>query len=314
MANATPPSTGEADRPRWLPWAVFPFQSRFADIEGKRIHYIDEGSGPALLLVSAGQWSFMFRDVIMRLRGQFRCLTLDFPGCGLSPDAPGHDHSIRANAGVLEGFIDAVDLQDITMIVHDVGGPLGFMAAASRPERFRALVISNTFGWPLAGYPAVRRTLQVVASPAFGAVNSLTNALALITASRYGVGRHMSRADRQAFLRPWRKRSNRRATQQILAGVLRIDPKLIEVERSLQTAMAGLPVLTLFGRKNDPYGWQDRFQQVFPHASAAGIPDGHHFPFSDDADSYAAAVSSWWAQRAAASTDTSTSSFRESIR
>jgi pimeloyl-ACP methyl ester carboxylesterase len=118
------------------------------------------------MLVSAGQWSFMFRDVILRLRRQFRCLTFDFPGSGLSPDAPGCDHSVRANAQILDGFIDAVDLQDVTMVVHDVGGPLGFLVATRRPERFRALVISNAFGWPLAGYRAVRRTLKVVGQPA----------------------------------------------------------------------------------------------------------------------------------------------------
>jgi haloalkane dehalogenase len=93
----------------------------------------------------------------MRLREQFRCLTFDFPGGGLSPDEPGHDHSLEASARILEGVIDVLDLQDITMVVHDAGGPIGFLTATRRPERFRALVISNTFGWPLAGYPAVRR-------------------------------------------------------------------------------------------------------------------------------------------------------------
>jgi len=130
-------------RPPWLPWPVFPFTSRFAAIDGKPIHYIDEGSGPALLFVSAGQWAFMFRDVIVRLRRQFRCLTLDFPGCGLSPDPRGHDHSVPANAQILAGFIDALDLRDITMVVHDVGGPLGFLVATRRPDRFRGLVISQ---------------------------------------------------------------------------------------------------------------------------------------------------------------------------
>jgi len=278
---------------------VFPFQSRFADIGGKRIHYVDEGSGPALLLVSAGQWSFMFRDVILRLRGQFRCLTPDFPGCGLSPEVPGHDHSVQANAQVLEGFIEALDLQDITMAVHDAGGPLGFLIAPRHPQRSRALVISNTFGWPLADYPAVRRTLKIIASPLFGAVNDLTNAIALVTASSYGVGRHMSRADRRSFLGPWRSGSSRRATQQILAGVLHIDPVMAEVERSLKTRLAGLPVLTLFGRKNDRYGWQARFQEIFPHATAAGIDDGHHFPFCDDPDAYSAAICTWWAEKVA---------------
>jgi len=289
--------SGEGDRPRWLPWSAFPFQSRFAEIAGQRVHYIDEGSGPALLFVSAGQWSFMFRDVIVRLRGQFRCLALDFPGCGLSPDAPGHDHSVRANAGLLDGFIDALDLQDITMAVHDVGGPLGFLVAGRRPQRFRALVISNTFGWPLTDYPAVRRMLTIVASPPFGAMNSLTNVVARLTASRYGVGRRMGKADRRAFLGPWRSPGGRRATLRILAGVLRTDPLMAQVERSLQTRLADLPVLTLFGRKNDPYGWQSRFQQIFPHATAAGIDDGHHFPFNDDPDAYAAAVSTWWSQK-----------------
>jgi pimeloyl-ACP methyl ester carboxylesterase len=314
MAGISLTGTGEPARPHWLPRSVFPFQLRFASIDGKRIHYLDEGSGPALLLVSAGQWLFMFRDVIVRLRGQFRCLTLDFPGCGLSPDAPGHDHSVRANAQILEGFIDALDVQDITMAVHDVGGPLGFLAAARRPQRFRALVISNTFGWPLASYPTVRRMLKAVGSRPFGALNTLTNVVALFTASRYGVGRHMSKADRRAFRGPWRSRSNRRATQNILAGVLRIDPVMAEVERSFRATLADLPVLTLFGRKNDRYGWQNRFQQIFPHATAAGINDGHHFPFNDDPNAYSAAISAWGAEKVAVAGSKSANASEESIR
>src|SRR5215469_20092 len=269
MARMSLTSSGDAARPHWLPWSVFPFQSRFAEIDGKPIHYIDEGSGPALLFVSAGQWSFMFRDVIVRLRGQFRCLTLDFPGSGLSPDAPGDGHGVRESAQILERFIDAIDLQDITMVVHDVGGPIGFLVVTKRQERFRALVIRHTFGWPLAGYPAVRRMLRVIGSWPVGAINSLTNFVARFTATSYGVGRVMSRADRRAFLGPWRTRTSRRATQQTLAGVLRIDPVMTEVERTLSTALADLPVLTLFGRKNDPYGWQERFRQIFPLVTGA---------------------------------------------
>ena len=110
MAPSNPNTQGNGlERPGWLPWSVFPFQSRYLTVDGTRIHYLDEGAGPALLFVSAGQWSFMFRDVIVRLRGRFRCLTLDFPGTGLSPEAPGHDHSVAANAQILGGFLDALD-------------------------------------------------------------------------------------------------------------------------------------------------------------------------------------------------------------
>jgi pimeloyl-ACP methyl ester carboxylesterase len=90
---------------------------------------------------------------------------------------PGHDHGVPAGAQILEGFIGALDLPDITMVVHDAGGPLGSLAATSRPGRSRALVITTTFGWPLAGYPAVRRTLEVAGSRPFGAVNNLTNVI-----------------------------------------------------------------------------------------------------------------------------------------
>jgi len=136
-------------------------------------------------------------------------------------------------------------------------------------------------------------------------MNRLTNVVARLTASRYGVGRRMGKADRRAFLGPWRSPGARRATQQILAGVLRTDPLMAQVERSLRARLADLPVLTLFGRKNDPYGWQSRFQQIFPHATAAGIDDGHHFPFNDDPDAYAAAISTWWSQKVAAATGNS---------
>ena len=289
----------KSDRPAWLPATTFPFQSRFVTIDGKRIHYIDEGSGPALLFVSAGQWSFMFRDVILRLRSQFRCLTLDFPGSGLSPAAADHDQSVRANAWILDGFIDALDLQDITLVVHDVGGPIGFLIATMRPERFLALVISNTFGWPLAGYPGIRRMLKVIANPIVGFVNNLTNALAIVTATSYGVGRRMTQADRKSFLGPWRSRADRRATQQVLANVLRIDALMAEIEHSLASELGNRPVLTLFGRRNDPYGWQERFGRLFRNVTAVAIQDGRHFPFNDDPDAYSAAIARWWSDRVA---------------
>lgn len=287
----------QSDRPAWLPETTFPFQSRFVTIKGKRIHFIDEGSGPALLFVSAGQWSFMFRDVILRLRGQFRCLTLDFPGSGLSPDAIDHDQSVRSNAWILDGFIDALDLQDITLVVHDVGGPIGFLIATMRPERFRALVISNTFGWPLGDYPGIRRMLKVIANPLVGVVNAATNALAVVTATSYGVGRHMTKADRRSFLGPWHSRADRRATQQVLAGVLHIEPLMLGLEQQLRTKLGDVPVLTIFGRKNDPYGWQQRFGQLFRNVTAVGIEDGRHFPFNDDPDAYSAAITGWWADK-----------------
>src|SRR5256712_5627211 len=287
MADHAPPLR---ERPAWLPQPAFPFHSRFVGIEAKQVHCSDEGAGPALLFVSAGQWSFMFRDVILRLRHQFRCLTLDFPGSGLSPDADDHDQSVRATAWVLDGFIDALDLQDITMAVHDAGGPIGFLIATMRPERFRALVISNTFGWPLREYPSVRRMLKMIGSPLVSALNTNTTSLQRLTATSGGVGRHLSRADRRPFLGPCRSQPSPRASQQVLAELIRIDPLMSELELELQTKLADVPVLTLFGCKDDPLGWQRRFGLMFRNLTAVRFDGDHHFPFNDDPHRYAPAI------------------------
>jgi pimeloyl-ACP methyl ester carboxylesterase len=104
----------------------------------------------------------------------------------------------------------------------------------------------------------------------------------------------MTAADRGIFRRPWRSRGNRRATQQIIAAAGHIDPEMAVVERRLAATFADRPVLTLFGAKNDPYGWQARFQRIFPNATAVQIPRAHHFPFDDDPNGYAAAIAAWW--------------------
>jgi pimeloyl-ACP methyl ester carboxylesterase len=286
----------EPERPAWLPADSFPFQSRYIDVGRQRIHYIDEGSGPALLFVSAGFWAFMFRDVILRLRDDFRCVCLDFPGSGLSPLTTGaiEDQGVLTNAGVLEGFVRALDLQDVNLVLHDVGGPIGFKVAAAHPEWIRSLVLSNTFGWPLAEYRRVAGMLRFVASPVFGAVNTNFNLLAAATALSFGVGRRLSKADRVVFKGPWRSRSARRTTQRVLAGAGRIDGLMHELEPQLETVFSELPVLTVFGRRNDPYGWQDRFGRMFGNVTAVGIDDGNHFPFCDDPEKFSRAITEWW--------------------
>src|SRR5438132_5296508 len=115
----------------------YPFRIRFAEVNGHRLHYVDEGAGPTLLLVHAGPaWSFVFRDLILRLRHEFRCVTLDLPGTGLSVAATVYRPGMAAASQVLQAFVETLDLRDVTLVVHDVGGPVGLGAAARAPARF----------------------------------------------------------------------------------------------------------------------------------------------------------------------------------
>jgi len=143
-------------RPQWLDEQLYPFQSRFVEVEGNRIHYIDEGSGPTLFFVHPGVgWSFMYSDIIQDLRSRFRCVALDLPGFGLSPAAPGYQHTLTGDSRLLERFMQALGLTDVTLFSHDVTGSIALGVVARRPEWFRAVVVLPSFAWPLERYRKV---------------------------------------------------------------------------------------------------------------------------------------------------------------
>jgi pimeloyl-ACP methyl ester carboxylesterase len=272
----------------------WPFQSRFVDVRGNRIHYIDEGRGPILLFVHVGMWSFVWRDVITRLRADFRCVALDFPATGYSRPSKTHRNTLLANAGVLEAFIEQLHLDNITLVVHDLGGPVGLSVAARHSELFSALVITQAFGWPLRDYKWVRRMLRFMSGPTMARLNRKRNVVARLTSGRLGVGRHLSEDGRKAFLAPFDDPSTRVAWTQLIGDALRIDEVMADVEQVLTTKLHSLPVLTIFGERNDPFDWQGRYDRSFAETRPIVITNGNHFPAMDDPELFATALREWW--------------------
>src|ERR671931_550278 len=143
------PAPNRPSRPSWLPEELFPFESHHSEIDGARVHYVDEGSGPPLLLLHGNPtWSFLYRHIVKGLRDRYRCIAVDYPGFGLSQAPQGYGFTPAEHAGVLEQLILQLDLTDVTMMVQDWGGPIGFAAATRQPARFTAFVIGNTWAWP----------------------------------------------------------------------------------------------------------------------------------------------------------------------
>jgi haloalkane dehalogenase len=270
---------------------VWPFTQRWLDVDGATVHYIDEGEGPVLLFVHAGLWSFVWRDAIIRLRADFRCVSLDFPGQGCSAD--GHT-SIAAHTDVLERFVGTVGLDDVTVVAHDLGGPVGFGWAARTPDATRALVAVNTFAWPPHS-AMFKGMLRVMGSRPVRALDVATNLMFRATATRFGVGRHLDADDRRAFLEPFRARGPRRAFHDMLRDAGRSRLLLAGVEGALGSALTGKPMLTVFGERNDPMRFQLRWKALFPDATQVVVPRGLHFPMCDDPDLFADALRSWYA-------------------
>lgn len=291
VRNSAPPPAP----PVWLDGKIFPFESRALDLDGARIHYIDEGSGPTLLFLHPGPaWSFIFRDVIKELRANFRCIAFDFPGFGLSTAANGYGFTVAGQAAVVARFIEALDLRAIILVGNDSGGPSGLHAAGRMPERFAGIVAVSTFAWPLNRDPLMRWMLRRVSGTVFRAINERTNILLRLT-TKLGIRRRkLSRAERRAYLESFPTAAARRRIH-VLFGSLVSSPEFLRETEMGLARLAHLPLLTIYGQL-DParlLGWQKRFENYFSrHRSMVARGEGH-FPPEGVPDEMAAAIRAW---------------------
>lgn len=124
----------------------FPYEPHYLDLMGGRMHYLDVGAGETILcLHGEPSWSFLYRHIIAGLQDNYRLVAPDMFGFGRS-DKPTkiEDHTYTFHYDALVGFIEALDLQNITLVCQDWGGILGLPIAANHSERFARLVIMNT--------------------------------------------------------------------------------------------------------------------------------------------------------------------------
>src|SRR3954447_4449252 len=122
--------------------ALFEFLSahpgRDLDRGGLRLHYLDEGEGEPVVMVHGNPtWSFYYRRLVEALSPSHRVIVPDHIGCGLSdkPDDARYQYTLESRVDDLEGLLDHLGIKgDVTLVVHDWGGMIGFTYAARRPE------------------------------------------------------------------------------------------------------------------------------------------------------------------------------------
>ena len=283
---ATPFAT--LPRPAWLPEEVWPFRTSTLEVEGSTIAITEAGQGPVLLFVHTGMWSFIWRDVMLRLSPDFRCICFDAPGTGRSERLPASSISLDRASRVLTSLIHVLDLHDITLVVHDLGGPSGIAGAARVAGRVRALCAVNAFAWrPASG--AFRGMLALMGSAIVRELDAATQVLPRITATSFGVGLHYDKPSRKAFLEGV-GRQGARAFHAYLRDARRAKAIYRELDLAFAGPFRGLPAVTIFGERNDPLGFQPQWKRLFPGAKQIVVPKGNHFPMCDAPDLVAATI------------------------
>lgn len=128
----------------------YPFEPRYAEVDGLRIHYVEEGpadADPVLMLHGEPSWSFLYRFMIPICAQRHRVIAPDLPGFGRS-DKPAKisDYSYRSHVDWMRGLIvDRLDLRRITLVCQDWGSLIGLRLAAEHEERFDRIVVGNGF-------------------------------------------------------------------------------------------------------------------------------------------------------------------------
>jgi cis-3-alkyl-4-acyloxetan-2-one decarboxylase len=276
-----------AARPRTGFEAEYPFESHYLDLDGLRYHYVDEGSGPTLLMVHGNPtWNFAWRNLIKPLSAHYRVLAVDHIGCGFSDKPQSYNYRLAQHIANIERFVTGLDLREITLFGHDWGGAIGMGAAAAQPDRFSRFVLFNT-----AAFRSTRIPLRIAVcrTPLFGALAVRGLNLFSLAALRSAVAKpeRMTPAVRAGYLAPYDNWANRVAVLRFVEDIPLASSHpsyatLAKLEESLPQ-FRNRPMLLVWGERDWCFttDFLDEFQRRFPDAQTLRIPDAGHYVFED---------------------------------
>jgi len=294
-AARVPAATPHPPRPAWVPDALFPFRSRFVDLPAGRVHYVDEGRGPVLLMLHGNPtWSFLYRGLILRLARRFRCVALDYPGFGLSTAAAGYAFTPAEHAATVDAFVRALGLTGITLVVQDWGGPIGLAVAGRQPACFHALVIGNTWAWPVNGDRHFERFSRLMGGRLGGALIRRFNAFVNVVLPAGCARRKLDREAMAAYRGPFPTAESRTPMHVLPGEILRSRAFLMEVENGL-SRLRDRPVLITWGERDFAFRARERerFEALFPRHRTVVLRGAGHYIQEDAPEEMAAAIEEW---------------------
>ncbi len=142
---------------------AFPYDSRFVEVLGSTMHYVEKGEGdPILFLHGQPTSSYLWRNIMPYVEGQGRAIAVDNIGFGKS-DQPDLAYVFADHYRYIEGFIETLDLKNITLVVHDWGSGLGLHYARQHSGNVKAIVLMESIlapVMPAESYEALPKPLE----------------------------------------------------------------------------------------------------------------------------------------------------------
>ena len=273
---------------------IYPFQSHYLSIphrigDGFRnslIHFVDEGAKgtPILFLHGNPTWSFAFRNLIIGLRGEHRCIAPDHLGCGLSERPQGVVHRLADRSHLILQLLDALKIDKVSLFTHDWGGAIGMKFAVDHPDRIERIVLTNTAAFPSEN---ISWRINLCRQPIIGrCINQHFNGF-LGAALFMATTRRLTADVKQGYLLPYRRNRDRLAIHQFVRDIPMHPehpsyPALASIPENLDK-LRDKPTCVIWGMQDfcfTPF-FLERWRELIPHASFHELPDAGHFLFED---------------------------------
>jgi len=271
---------------------LYPFQGRHLDVNGFRMHVLDEGHGDTVVMLHGNPtWSFYFRNLILALRGDCRCIVPDHIGCGLSekPSADNYPYTLERRVADLQALLASLDCDgDITLIVHDWGGMIGAAWAVQHPDRIARLVILNTGAFHIPAEKTLPWQLRLVRNTLLGpflvrGLNAFCRGAVRTCCTRQLLPAEV----RAGYLQPYDSWANRVAVLRFVEDIpLRPgDPSydLVTKTQDGLFCLGDVPMLLCWGMRDFVFDrhFLAEWQRRFPKAEVHRFEDAGHFVLED---------------------------------
>ncbi len=258
---------------------AYPFTSKWHATPEGTMHYIDEGKGEVMLFVhGTPTWSFLYRNLIRHYSQHYRCIAADNLGFGLSEKPTDADYRPEAHSLRLEGLIAALDLKNITLVVHDFGGPIGLAYAIRHPENIQRLVIFNTWLWSNQDDPAKVKIARLMGGSVGRFLYTYLNfSPRVLLKMAFHDKSKLTPSIHSHYLRPFSNRAERGALFVFVQELLSDWFQSLWQQRD---KIIKLPTLLLWGMQDPAFGKKDleRWEKHLENSTVIRLEGVGHFP------------------------------------
>lgn len=265
---------------------LYPFTGRRLDCGGEgTLHVVDEGGGPCVVLLHGNPtWSFFYRDLILDLRRDHRCIAPDHLGCGLSDMPARADYTLAGHIRRTVSLLESMRVESFHLIVHDWGGAIGFGVAQRMPGRISGISIFNTAAFT---FPSIPKRIALCRFPLLGTllVRGLNGFVG--AATRMTTVNPLSEAVREGFRFPYSSWARRVAVDAFVKDIpMRRSHPSWETLKGIEVGLSRWreqPVGIFWGMRDWCFhdGILAEWKKRLPDAEVHPFPDAGHYLLED---------------------------------